>query len=177
MNEIRLPLCIFAVLLPLTGCGVGERSQLDITGSYVTTEERHDGSLHTEPMNLTQNGADVSGWYVGTDDVTVGTVTGTLSGPTTDATWYQGGANGLLSLTFAPDGSSFTGYWQYAGGGTQYEWNGTRVSDTPQPGGSPTTNGQCSSDSDCSSTCGDCPQCLGGSCNCGTADSYGVCTY
>jgi hypothetical protein len=42
--------------------------------------------------------------------------------------------------------------------------------------GSSTTGG-CNTDSDCSGTCGDCPQCLSGSCNCGYIGSGGICVF
>jgi hypothetical protein len=42
--------------------------------------------------------------------------------------------------------------------------------------GGSTTSG-CKSDSDCSGTCGDCPQCLSGSCNCGYIGTSGSCVF
>jgi hypothetical protein len=59
-------------------------------------------------LDLTQNGAAVTGTYSGTNE---GKVKGTLAGNVLTGNWLGTGDGGAFVLTFSADGKSFKGTW------------------------------------------------------------------
>ncbi|MCC6810420.1 MAG: hypothetical protein IT381_23515 [Deltaproteobacteria bacterium] len=124
---------------------------LNVTGKY-TSQERNanDGKDYTQPVNLSQNGSDVVGWYRGTQG-SLGTFDGKLAGCVLTGTWHQdGSASGPYQFVFSGAGESFTGGWDYSGSTTpqKWSWTGTRTGTTPDD--RPTTSGGgCTANVDC----------------------------
>lgn len=83
-------------------------------------------------MTFAQNGSEVTATYAEAQTgAAPGIVQGTLSASLLTATWRDsGGLNGLLSLTFSPDGRSFSGTFTTGSGGTG-TWVGVRSPGSP----------------------------------------------
>ncbi len=95
-----------------------------VLGSYDTTYGM---------MELSQSGSRVSGTYKG--HTGTGTVEGVLEGNTLRGTWKDEDAKGRIAFVFAPDMSTFSGYWSYndlePNAGSGDTWVGNRTGDAP----------------------------------------------
>lgn len=122
--------------LPWAGPGV------DFTGSWTTTTSL--GGVYT--MTLKQQGAAVTGAYLGDNAPIDGELGGSLYGRTLSFGWKQkDGLTGTGSFSLAADGQSFTGGWSWAGQPNikAGDWNGVRKAaeappPEPKPGDAPT---------------------------------------
>jgi len=75
-------------------------------------------------LDLTQQGAAVTGTYSGTNE---GKVKGTLAGSVLTGNWIGTGDGGAFVLTFSADGKSFKGTWGMERSKTDGgPWTGTR---------------------------------------------------
>ena len=75
-------------------------------------------------LDLTQQGAAVTGTYSGTNE---GKVKGTLAGNVLTGNWIGTGDGGAFVLTFSADGKSFKGTWGMDRSKTDGgPWTGTR---------------------------------------------------
>jgi hypothetical protein len=124
---VRSVLCaVFLVLLTL----VPAAAQPDIAGTYRGTIINNQTEIPVDTV-LREKGGRISGSYV-LHDPTDGDVTGSISEVAVTAagvatlTWTDMYGSGSATLTFTPDGGSFSGKW-YAGGQVGGFWNGARV--------------------------------------------------
>jgi hypothetical protein len=107
---------LVAQRIPTASCG--RSAPPSFTGTWNTTYG---------PMQLTQNGNQVTGSYVICNGAA--TISGSVSGRTLDGTWTEpcDGGQGGIHFVLSNDGTSFTGLWGQGTNPPGAAWNGTRA--------------------------------------------------
>lgn len=117
-----------AVALLVSALGAGrpgaeaQPAVMDVSGMWATSF-----SGISQPLRLTQSGANVAGVYGG-GPVLPGGMAGRITGNIMVGRWTDAASSGGFRLVFAPDGRSFQGTWgrtldSVTSGGA---WQGTR---------------------------------------------------
>lgn len=102
------------------GARADAASMPPVSGTYETSYST---------FHVRQQGTALAGCY----EYNEGLLTGAIEGRVMKLTWREGDSEGPAVMVFAPDGSSFRGFWWQAGNerkGPDGSWDGKKVSNT-----------------------------------------------